>query len=84
MEIKLVKDILAANEVIAAQNKSFFTEHGVFVVNLMGSPGAGKTTLLERTAEGIKGKRGMAVIEGDIATHGMRSGLRHTPSRPYR
>jgi hydrogenase nickel incorporation protein HypB len=68
MEIKLVKDILAANEVIAAQNKSFFTEHGVFVVNLMGSPGAGKTTLLERTAEGLKGKRGMAVIEGDIAT----------------
>ena len=68
MEIKLVKDILEANEVIAAQNKSFFTEHGVFVVNLMGSPGAGKTTLLERTAEGLKGKTGMAVIEGDIAT----------------
>ena len=68
MEIKLVKDILAANEVIAAQNKSLFTEHGVYVVNLMGSPGAGKTTLLERTAEGLKGKRGMAVIEGDIAT----------------
>ena len=68
MEIKLVKDILEANEVIAAQNKSFFTEHDVFVVNLMGSPGAGKTTLLERTAEGLKGKTGMAVIEGDIAT----------------
>jgi hydrogenase nickel incorporation protein HypB len=68
MEIKLVKDILAANEVIAAQNKAFFTEHGVYVINLMGSPGAGKTTLLERTAEGLKGKRGMAVIEGDIAT----------------
>jgi hydrogenase nickel incorporation protein HypB len=68
MEIKLVKDILEANEVIAAQNKSLFNEHGVYVVNLMGSPGAGKTTLLERTAEGIKGKRGMAVIEGDIAT----------------
>jgi hydrogenase nickel incorporation protein HypB len=68
MEIKLVKDILAANEVIAAQNKAFFTEHGVYVINLMGSPGAGKTTLLERTAEGLKGKTGMAVIEGDIAT----------------
>jgi len=68
MEIKLVKDILAANEVIAAQNKSFFTEHGVYVINLMGSPGAGKTTLLELTAEGLKGKTGMAVIEGDIAT----------------
>jgi hydrogenase nickel incorporation protein HypB len=68
MEIKLVKDILEANEVIAAQNRAFFTEHGVYVVNLMGSPGAGKTTLLERTAEGIKGSKRMAVIEGDIAT----------------
>jgi hydrogenase nickel incorporation protein HypB len=68
MEIKLVKDILEANEVIAAQNRAFFTEQGVYVVNLMGSPGAGKTTLLERTAEGLTGGRRMAVIEGDIAT----------------
>jgi hydrogenase nickel incorporation protein HypB len=68
MEIKLVKDILEANEVIAAQNRAFFTEHGVYVVNLMGSPGAGKTTLLERTIEGLKVRRKIAVIEGDIAT----------------
>jgi hydrogenase nickel incorporation protein HypB len=68
MEIKLVKDILAANEAIAAQNRALFSEKGVYVVNLMGSPGAGKTTLLERTIEGLKGKRSMAVIEGDIAT----------------
>jgi len=68
MEIRLVKDILEANEVIAAQNRKLFTEQGVYVVNLMGSPGAGKTTLLERTIEGLKEKRKMAVIEGDIAT----------------
>lgn len=68
MEIKLVKDILAANEAIAAQNRAFFTEHGVYVVNLMGSPGAGKTTLLERTIEDLKVRRKIAVIEGDIAT----------------
>jgi hydrogenase nickel incorporation protein HypB len=68
MEIKLVKDILAANEAIAAQNRALFAEKGVYVVNLMGTPGAGKTTLLERTIEGLKGKRRMAVIEGDIAT----------------
>jgi hydrogenase nickel incorporation protein HypB len=68
MEIKLVKDILEANEVIAAQNRAFFTEHGVYVVNLMGSPGAGKTTLLERTIEDLKVRRKIAVIEGDIAT----------------
>jgi hydrogenase nickel incorporation protein HypB len=68
MEIKLVKDILAANEAIAAQNRALFAEKGVYVVNLMGTPGAGKTTLLERTIEGLKEKRKMAVIEGDIAT----------------
>jgi hydrogenase nickel incorporation protein HypB len=68
MEIKLVKDILAANEVIAAQNKELFVRMGVYVVNLMGGAGAGKTTLLERTIERLKGRRRMAVIEGDIAT----------------
>jgi hydrogenase nickel incorporation protein HypB len=68
MEIKLVKDILQANEVIASQNKAFFAQQGVYVVNLMGGPGAGKTTLLERTIGGLKASRRIAVIEGDIAT----------------
>ena len=68
MEIKLVKDILQANEVIAAQNKELFTQKGIYVINLMGGAGAGKTTLLERTIERLKGRRRMAVIEGDIAT----------------
>jgi hydrogenase nickel incorporation protein HypB len=68
MEIKLVKDILEANDIIAAQNKELFAQKGVYVVNLMGGAGAGKTTLLERTIERLKGRRRMAVIEGDIAT----------------
>lgn len=68
MEIRLVKNILEANEVIAAQNRELFAEKGVYVVNLMGTPGAGKTTLLERTIERLKVRRKMAVIEGDIAT----------------
>ncbi len=68
MEIKLVKDILQANEVIAAQNKELFAQKGIYVINLMGGAGAGKTTLLERTIERLKGRRRMAVIEGDIAT----------------
>jgi len=68
MEIKVVKKILEANEVIASQNRALFDEKGVYVLNLMGSPGAGKTTLLERTIEHLKGKNRMAVVEGDIAT----------------
>jgi hydrogenase nickel incorporation protein HypB len=68
MEIKVVRNILEANEVIASQNSALFAEKGVYVVNLMGSPGAGKTTLLERTVEHLKDKRKIAVIEGDIET----------------
>ena len=68
MEIKVVRNILEANEVIASQNSALFAEKGVYVVNLMGSPGAGKTTLLERTVEHLKDRRKIAVIEGDIET----------------
>jgi len=68
MEIKVVKNILEANEVIASQSKTLFAEKGIYVLNLMGSPGAGKTTLLEKTIEHLKDKYHIAVIEGDIAT----------------
>jgi hydrogenase nickel incorporation protein HypB len=68
MEIKVVKNILEANEVIASQSKTLFAEKGIYVLNLMGSPGAGKTTLLETTIEHLKDKNHIAVIEGDIAT----------------
>ena len=68
MEIKVIKNILEANEVIASQNRTLFAEKGVFVINLMGSPGAGKTTLLEKTIENLRDRNRIAVIEGDIAT----------------
>jgi len=68
MEIKVVKNILEANEVIASQNKTLFEENEIYVLNLMGSPGAGKTTLLETTVDHLKDKNHIAVIEGDIAT----------------
>jgi len=68
MEIKVVKHILEANEVIASQNRKLFEEKGIYVANLMGSPGAGKTTLLEKTIEKLKETKSIAVIEGDIET----------------
>ena len=52
MEIKLVKDILQANEVIAAQNKELFAQKGIYVINLMGGAGAGKTTSSRRHSQG--------------------------------
>lgn len=68
MEVKVVKEILEANEVIARQNRDLFAQKGVYVLNLMGAPGTGKTTLLERTIEVMKDRWPLAVIEGDIAT----------------
>jgi len=68
MEVKVVKDILEANEVIAQENRRLFKEKGLYVLNLMGAPGTGKTTLLERTIERIKDRWKVGVIEGDIAT----------------
>ncbi len=66
MEIKVVKDILDANEQIAARNRQLFESNKVFTVNLMSSPGAGKTSLVLETIRRLKGKTRVGVIEGDI------------------
>ena len=68
MEVKVMKNILGANDEIAAANRELFRAKNVTVVNLMGSPGSGKTTLLEKTLEKISGKIRVAVIEGDLFT----------------
>ena len=68
MEIKLMKNILGANDEVAALNRKFFAERGVVVMNLMGSPGSGKTTLLEKTLALLADKIKIAVIEGDLFT----------------
>ena len=67
MKVKLVTNILEANDRIAAGNKKIFDEAKVFVVNIMSGPGAGKTSLIERTIMELNGKIKIGVIEGDIA-----------------
>ena len=66
MEIKVLKDILSANEQIAERNRQLFESNKVFTVNLMSSPGAGKTSLVLETIRRLKGKTRVGVIEGDI------------------
>jgi hydrogenase nickel incorporation protein HypB len=68
MEIKVVKDILGANEQIAQKNRQLFDGNKVFVANLMASPGAGKTSLILETIKRLKGKTKIGVIEGDISS----------------
>ncbi len=66
MKIRVVKNILEANDRIAFSNKERFKKAGVFVVNIMSAPGAGKTSLLEKTISRLNGKIRAGVIEGDI------------------
>ncbi len=68
MEIKVLKDILGANEQIAQRNRQLLDSQGVFAVNLMSSPGAGKTSLILETIRKLKGKTKIAVIEGDVSS----------------
>jgi len=68
MEIKVLKDILGANEQIAERNRELLDSHNVFAVNLMSSPGAGKTSLILETIKRLRGKIKIGVIEGDVSS----------------
>jgi len=68
MEIKVLKNILNANNQLAEQNRQLLEQKKILAVNVMSSPGAGKTTLMLRTAEALKGKARVAVIEGDVTS----------------
>ncbi len=66
MQIKVVKNVLDASRRIAAENRALFSQHGIYVINLMSSPGAGKTSLVENTIRALQDDFGIGVIEGDI------------------
>jgi hydrogenase nickel incorporation protein HypB len=68
MEIKVLKNILDANDQMALQNRKLLASKKIMMVNVWASPGAGKTTTMLRTAEALKEKARMAVIEGDVAS----------------
>ena len=68
MKIKVLKDILGANEQIAERNRALLDSNNVFAVNLMSSPGAGKTSLILETIKRLKGKTRIGVIEGDVSS----------------
>ncbi|HEY83229.1 MAG TPA: hydrogenase nickel incorporation protein HypB [Dehalococcoidia bacterium] len=68
MEVKVLKDILSANNQIAEQNRRLLASKKIMAVNLMSSPGAGKTTLILRTVEALQGRARIGVIEGDVSS----------------
>lgn len=68
MEVVITKDILKANDTLAASIQRQLDAAGVYMINVLGSPGAGKTTLIEALDKALRGDLRAAVIEGDLAT----------------
>jgi hydrogenase nickel incorporation protein HypB len=68
MEVKVLKNILGANEQLAEKNQRLLEKNGIFVLNVMASPGAGKTSLILETIRRLKGKVRIGVIEGDVSS----------------
>ncbi len=66
--ITIERKVLEKNDEVAQLNRDQFRRHGLFVANVLSSPGAGKTAILEQTAERLRGRLRIGVIEGDVQT----------------
>ncbi len=67
-KVKVIKQILDANDQIANENQRILKDNHILCVNLMASPGAGKTSLILQTEKALAGRVRLGVIEGDIAS----------------
>lgn len=67
-EIKVVTNILQANDELNAINRKKLDDKKIYVINLMSSPGSGKTSILEKILAKLKTEMNIAVIEGDLYT----------------
>ncbi|AVH73090.1 hydrogenase nickel incorporation protein HypB [Nostoc sp. 'Lobaria pulmonaria (5183) cyanobiont'] len=79
--ISLEQDILANNNLLAAQNRGWFKGRNILALNLMSSPGAGKTTLLTQTINDLKHQLSISVIEGDQETANDAKKIKETGSK---
>jgi len=68
MNIKVLRNILEANDQLAARIRAQLTAKRITAINLISAPGAGKTSLLEHTIPALKARFRIGVLEGDIAT----------------
>ncbi len=66
--VRIEEDLLGKNNRLAANNRTRFARHQLFVLNLVSSPGSGKTSILERTLADLSDQLRFAVLEGDQQT----------------
>jgi hydrogenase nickel incorporation protein HypB len=76
--IQLEHDILSKNNAYAAENRTFFADHGILALNLVSSPGSGKTSLLVKTIEMLGERLKSYVVEGDQQTSADAERIRET------
>ena len=76
--VQIEQDILGKNQEYANANRTRFSDHGIFALNLVSSPGSGKTTLLTRTLTELRDELPLAVIEGDQETSNDAERIRET------
>ncbi len=67
VDVRIEKDLYAANDALAAENAARLAAHGVLGIDLLGAIGSGKTALIERLAPLLteRGRRAGA-IAGDV------------------
>ena len=65
-EIKVVENILSANDQLAQQIHRQLHDAGVLALNVMASPGGGKTSVILKTIEALKDAVRIGVMDGDI------------------
>ncbi|TFG31661.1 hydrogenase accessory protein HypB [Candidatus Thorarchaeota archaeon] len=69
VNIDIRQDLFGANEDAAALNATLFKEHGITVIDIMGSVGTGKTQLIETLCETLREQYKILMIAGDLATN---------------
>ena len=68
-KILLNEKVLAKNDLIAEELRTFYKKNNIFVLNILSSPGSGKTSLLEKILPQIKERYNILVLVGDLQTN---------------
>lgn len=66
-KVKIVQNILTANDHIANDISAILKKHNIFSMNIMASPGAGKTSVIMQTIHHLSKDLRLGIIEGDTA-----------------
>ncbi len=64
--IEVNKSVYAQQEKLAEETRQLLKQKGILLLNVMASPGAGKTSVLLRTAQMLKDRYRIGVMEADI------------------